>query len=127
MRFLLPPERQEKVNAFFASHGSKAVFFARFFAGVRIGIYAFAGCQRMAWHRFLLLDLAGALISGPTSVWIGMKAARAFANNPEEAAAKASQLAHQFAGWLMAVVGVVIVGLVLWNRKKQASSQNPAQ
>ena len=57
MRFLLPSQRQARVSAFFRKHGSKTVFFARFFALVRVGVYAYAGSQRMRWSRFLFLDL----------------------------------------------------------------------
>jgi len=64
-----------KVHRQFKKHGTKAVFFARFLAGVRIGVYAYAGQQGMRWPKFLFLDLLGALISGPTSVFFGMWAA----------------------------------------------------
>src|SRR5262245_11635512 len=57
MHLLLSPRRQVKVGRFFQKHGKKAVFFARFFAGVRIGVYAYAGSQRIGWLRFWSLDL----------------------------------------------------------------------
>ena len=62
----------KKVHRHFAKHGSKAVFFARFLAGVRIGVYAYAGQHGMRWPKFIFLDLLGALISGPTSIFVGM-------------------------------------------------------
>lgn len=62
----------KKVHRQFARHGSKAVFFARFLAGVRIGVYAYAGQHGMRWPKFIFLDLLGALISGPTSIFLGM-------------------------------------------------------
>jgi membrane protein DedA with SNARE-associated domain len=71
MQWILTPRRQLKVARFFTRHDTKAVFFARFFAGVRIGVYDYAGSQRMKWWRFILLDFLGALISGPTSIFIG--------------------------------------------------------
>ena len=64
-----------KVHRQFEKHGTKAVFFARFLAGVRIGVYAYAGQHGMRWPKFIFLDLLGALISGPTSVFFGMWAA----------------------------------------------------
>lgn len=111
MRWILPRRRQKKVGKFFAKHGSKAVFFARFFAGVRLGVYAYAGSQRMAWTRFLLLDLMGALISGPTSIWVGAWAARKFAGDAEEAQTKALSLVRESGHW---VIGAVAVGVLLY-------------
>jgi len=121
MRFLISPRRQVKVANFFAKHGKKTVFFARFFAGVRIGVYAYAGSQRMSWTKFLFLDLMGALISGPTSVLIGAWAARMFAADRLEAARKAEHLVGDF-GILLLVGAVVIisglVGLHFYRRRK---------
>ena len=62
----------KKVHRQFEKHGTKAVFFARFLAGVRIGVYAYAGQHGMRWPKFIFLDLLGALISGPTSIFVGM-------------------------------------------------------
>src|SRR6476646_773043 len=53
MGLLLPPSRSARVRAFFESHGSKALFLARFFPGVRIGVYAYAGSMRVPWVRFI--------------------------------------------------------------------------
>src|SRR5262245_61181055 len=65
MRWLLTESRQQRIWKLFARHGNAAVFFTRFIAGLRIGVYAYAGQHGMAWARFLFLDLCGALISGP--------------------------------------------------------------
>src|SRR5262249_36968404 len=70
MHIVLPPERQEKVRDFFNIHHAKALFLARFFPGVRIGVYAYAGSQRTSWLRFFTLDLLGVFISGPVSIFI---------------------------------------------------------
>jgi len=107
MRLLIPPRRQFKVARFFARHGTKAVFFARFFAGVRIGVYAYAGSQRMGWLKFLFLDLLGALISGPASILIGAWAARQFAADRAEATKRGLELVHRFGAWL--IVGVILL------------------
>src|SRR5262245_6942566 len=111
MRFLLPPKRQLKVARFFGKHGLKAVFFARFFAGVRIGVYSYAGSQRMSWIKFLILDLLGALISGPTSVAIGWWCAHTIADNPEDAQDLALHLVREFGHWL--VLGILVLLAVI--------------
>ena len=113
MRFLLSSRRQRRVGRFFRKHGSKAVFFARFFAGVRIGVYAYAGSQRMSWWRFLSLDFVGALLSGPISIWIGKWAALKFAQNRQEAQRKALEIAAQAGHWILLGIAVAIGTYVL--------------
>ncbi len=67
MRLFFSPRRQRKSRERFLRNGAKAVFFARFFAGIRIGVYAYAGHSRMSWFKFIFLDFLGAMISGPTT------------------------------------------------------------
>ncbi|RYF09521.1 MAG: DedA family protein, partial [Deltaproteobacteria bacterium] len=84
MLFLMPAHRQAHAQGFFARHGGKALFFARFVPGVRICIYAYAGAQQTRWSRFCLLDGLGVLMSGPTSIWVGRWAALALAGSRQE-------------------------------------------
>jgi membrane protein DedA with SNARE-associated domain len=114
MRWLLPEGRQRKVEGLFARHGSKTVFVARFFVGVRIGVYAYAGQHGMRWWRFLLLDLLGAMISGPTSIFVGKFAAEKLAD-PAQAEAYARHLlekGHQ--GIYVVLGGLLVLGLAHW-------------
>jgi membrane protein DedA with SNARE-associated domain len=55
-RVLPPGER------FFARHGGKAVFLARFFGGVRVTGAWMAGITRMSWWRFLAWNAAGGIV-----------------------------------------------------------------
>lgn len=113
MHFLLPPARQARVQGFFEKHGSKALFLARFFPGVRIGVYAYAGSQRLAWSRFIGLDGLGVLISGPTSILVGRWVGRAFAEDRNEAIRVAVDRAHHLGHWLTLMAVAVILGMVL--------------
>lgn len=70
---LLHVERMNKVRREFDRHGTKSVFFGRFFAGIRGLVYFTAGTLGMRYRTFLLLDLLGALLSAPISVWLGFK------------------------------------------------------
>jgi membrane protein DedA with SNARE-associated domain len=54
---LLPPAER-----FFARHGGKAVFLARFFGGVRVTGAWMAGITRMTWWRFLFWNAAGGIV-----------------------------------------------------------------
>ena len=66
---LMPPHRIEQVRKFFASHGSKSVFVARFVAGLRMPTFFMAGSMHIKYRTFFLFDLAGALISCPISIY----------------------------------------------------------
>ena len=113
MHILLPPSRQQHVEKFFGKHGSKALFLARFFPGVRIGVYAYAGSQQVRWSRFFLLDALGVLISCPASILVGSLIAKA-GGDREEAVATAAARAHRMGPWLMAgAVGLVLGMLIL--------------
>jgi membrane protein DedA with SNARE-associated domain len=119
MRWVLTEKRQAKIHNLFAKHGAKAVFFARFFAGVRIGVYAYAGQHGMSLVRFLFLDFLGALISGPTSIFIGKFAAEKLAE-PEEAKAFARQVLREGHTVIYILVGVLVLSFVIhwaWQRR----------
>lgn len=49
------------LDAFFAQHGAKTVFFARFISGLRVFAALFAGMSRLPWPRFLVYNMAGAV------------------------------------------------------------------
>lgn len=56
---LLTPQRLATAERFYARHGGKAVFFARFFAGLRVFGALAAGVSRMPWRTFALYNVAG--------------------------------------------------------------------
>src|ERR671929_1841186 len=55
----ITPERLARAEAFFARHGGKAVFLARFFSGLRVFGALVAGTSRMRWGTFLLYNALG--------------------------------------------------------------------
>jgi membrane protein DedA with SNARE-associated domain len=55
-RVMPPTER------FFARHGGKAVFLARFFGGVRVTGAWMAGISRMPWWKFLVWNALGGIV-----------------------------------------------------------------
>jgi membrane protein DedA with SNARE-associated domain len=126
MQCILTEKRQAKITGLFAKHGAKAVFFARFFAGVRIGVYAYAGQHGMGVFRFIFLDFLGALISGPTSIFIGKIAAERIAE-PEAARAFAEDLVRRGHHWLWLILGVAALLLVLhWLIRRRRAQKNAA-
>jgi len=68
------PGRQvqiERIQKFMQRHGHRAIFYARFLAGLRALIYLSAGSFGVKPAIFLLYDLLGALISVPIVVTLG--------------------------------------------------------
>lgn len=114
MRMILTESRQGKVQHFFSRHGDKALFLARFFPGVRIGVYAYAGSQKIRWSRFILLDGLGVLISCPISILVGRWAGHAFADDREQAIRMASESMHELSHWVAAAALCLVVVVVAW-------------
>lgn len=106
-KWLFPAPRLAKVESYFEKHGNKTVFFARFFAGIRMPVYFTAGTMRMHPLRFVLLDLAGTLISGPTSIYIAFR----FSKNFKEAISKVEHANR----WIFGGIVVIVALTVLWH------------
>jgi membrane protein DedA with SNARE-associated domain/membrane-associated phospholipid phosphatase/putative flippase GtrA len=68
---LITPERLGRAEAFFARHGGKAVFLARFFSGLRVFGALVAGTSRMRWATFLLYNALGGAIWATAVVLVG--------------------------------------------------------
>ena len=60
---MITPERLGRTEAYFARHGGRAVFFARFVAGLRVFGALVAGISRMPWRRVVLYNVLGGVAS----------------------------------------------------------------
>ncbi len=67
----LTPARLAALDAFFAQHGAKTVFFGRFISGLRVFAAFFAGISRLPWPTFLFYNAAGALVWATTVGLVG--------------------------------------------------------
>ncbi len=67
----ITPERLSRAEAFFARHGGKAVFLARFFAGLRVIGALVAGISRMRWETFTLYNVLGGTVWATAVVLVG--------------------------------------------------------
>lgn len=103
-RVLPPAER------FFARHGGKAVFLARFFGGVRVTGAWMAGITRMSWWRFLFWNALGGIVWAAAVGLIAFYAGKAAA----DAIARYGVYAAIVGGFL--VVAVIVV-LHVWRRR----------
>ena len=70
-RRMLTRRKLARVTLYFRRFGVKTVFFARFFAGIRVPVYFMAGSLKMRSWKFLWLDFWGAALSVPISIWAG--------------------------------------------------------
>jgi membrane protein DedA with SNARE-associated domain len=103
-RVLPPAER------FFARHGGKAVFLARFFGGLRVTGAWMAGITRMEWWRFLVWNAAGGVV---WAVGVGLVAYYA-----GKAAADAIARYGVYGGAAVAALLVLVAAAVhFWRRR----------
>ncbi|HJU57745.1 MAG TPA: DedA family protein [Actinomycetota bacterium] len=63
-KLFITPERLEAAERFYQRHGGKTVFLGRFVPVVRSVGFIVAGVAEMEWRRFILYDVAGAVIWG---------------------------------------------------------------
>src|SRR5215217_5235224 len=67
----ITPERLSRAEAFFARHDGKAVFLARFFAGLRVFGALVAGISRMCWATFTVYNVLGGAVWATAAVLVG--------------------------------------------------------
>src|SRR5215212_4564677 len=67
----ITPDRLGRAEGFFASHGGKAVFLARFVAGLRVFGALVAGMSRMRWATFLFYNIFGGTSWATAAVLVG--------------------------------------------------------
>ncbi|HVY60758.1 MAG TPA: DedA family protein [Planctomycetota bacterium] len=70
-RWILPPERLDQGRRLFAENGSKAAFFGRFIAGVRLVVFFMAGNLGVPVATFILYDFLATLLTIPAGVIFG--------------------------------------------------------
>ncbi|MDP8951413.1 MAG: DedA family protein [Actinomycetota bacterium] len=68
---LITPERLGRAEAYFARHGGRAVFLARFVAGLRVFGALVAGISLMPWRRFVVYNVLGGAVWVTAAVSIG--------------------------------------------------------
>jgi membrane-associated protein len=93
----------ERGEAFFASHGSKTVLFARWLPFLRVTAAWLAGANRMPWPRFFAWNALGG-ISWAISVGVFAYVAGGIA----------VRILHDAGYVVLALVAVGLVGLAIW-------------
>ena len=67
----ITPERLAGAERFFARHGGKAVFLARFVAGLRVFGALVAGVSHMKWRTFIFYNALGGAVWATAAVLVG--------------------------------------------------------
>ena len=103
-----------RAERFFDKHGGKAVFFARFFGGIRVTGAWLAGITRMPWWRFLFWNALGGIVWATAVGLVSFYAGKAVA----DAVARYGT----YGGAAIAVIVVVLlVGIHVGRRRMESS------
>ena len=110
--------RYERLQLFFRTHGSKAVFMARFITGVRFMAGPMAGACGMPFFQFLGWNVLGAI------VWCSLVVTVGYLVGGE--LYPALSMVHQFSRWIgVAAFAVLLVVFVLWWRDRHPAVSRP--
>lgn len=116
------PKRQARIESLYARHGCKTVFFGRLLPAIRFGVFFFAGQHRMNLVKFFSLNLLGASLNGPITIFIGAYAARKIADS-EKAIALAKSILHEGQAWLFGILALIAcVCFVRWLKSRWGRS-----
>jgi len=119
------PLRKERVRAvevgerFFAKHGAKTVFFARWITGVRSAAAWLAGIDEMPYLTFLAFNAAGAITWGLSYGLVGYYGG--------QAAADAIKTAGTYALIVLGAAAVLLLAFWWWRRRRRAAAEASAQ
>ena len=107
----------EWLKEFMRRHGHRAIFYARFVAGLRALVYLTAGSLGVSPLRFFLYDLAGAVVSVPIVVTLGYL----FGNELEAALRYIGGI--EKAVWLVAALslGVYAMRMLMFTRGREGT------
>ncbi|HEY6395246.1 MAG TPA: DedA family protein [Candidatus Binataceae bacterium] len=106
--------RYDRLQLFFQTHGSKAVFMARFIAGVRFMAGPMAGAAGMRFWQFLGWNVLGALVWCSLVVTVGY-----LVGDELYRAVEMAHLASRWAAVIALLLGAVIC-LLWWRERHQA-------
>src|SRR5712664_1692664 len=105
---LLTRRRLRKLDKFFARHGDKTILVARFVSGLRVFAALFAGAARMPWRKFVVYNMAGAILWAVAITLLGFFFGQSW------------ELLHRWLGRAGLIVGLaVLLAVVLvkvWRR-----------
>lgn len=117
VNWLITPARLERMTRQFNRYGMWMCFSGRFFMGVRAAMCITAGVTRLPFWRFLLADLAGAIVSIPLFVWLGFW----FAN----LVPLLSTYVHVIQWVLLAIAVIILAGFIAYRHYRPTQTTAP--
>jgi membrane protein DedA with SNARE-associated domain len=116
-RFEFMRSRYDRLQVFFQTHGSKAVFMARFITGARFMAGPMAGACGMPFFQFLGWNVLGAI------VWCSMVVTVGYLVGDE--LYRAASMAHQAQRWigLAGFILVLVIFFIYWRGRHPAVSR----
>lgn len=110
----LTEHRLRQFDQFFARHGAKTVFFARFITGLRVFGAVLAGASDLPWRKFLFYNATGAVVWATTIGIAGYVLAYSW-ESLERWIGRGGVIA-------LAVIGVVVAIAVLRERRRRTTT-----
>jgi len=101
-RLLFTSERLARGRTFFARHGSKTIFCAGFFAGIRSTTFFLSSTMGVKFSHFLFWDSFRTLLTCPVSVWVGYRFGPT-----------AHEIIKPYKDWFLFVIVLLVVALLL--------------
>lgn len=108
LRNAVSPARLSSAEASYESYGYRMIFFARFMPGIRTVFVFTGGLLRLDLPKFMLHDLAGALIVIPSMIY----SVKWVAGNMETIQTQLSK-----AQWFILAGVILAVGFFIWRKK----------
>ncbi len=108
----------DQARRFIDRHGSHAVFFAGFLAGVRAPTYFLCGSMGLSYFRFVLWDGARAVLTCPISVWLAWRLGPGAIDIIRE-------YSHYMLGGLAVLLLVIVLRHLRQRRKQKAAPVQP--
>ncbi len=117
-RFEFMRTRYDRLQVFFQTHGSKAVFMARFITGARFMAGPMAGACGMPFFQFLGWNVLGAI------VWCSMVVTVGYLVGDE--LYRAASMAHQASRWIgFAAIILALIIFAFWWRDRHPAVSRP--
>ena len=112
----------KKIEAHFAGHGAKTVFFASFISGIKNLIPAIAGASRMGAVRFFAYNAAGSVVRSAVLIGVGYVFGANFPN--------ALRTVGSINLWVLGAIVVLLIvlaarGALKRGRRREEGGENP--